>query len=451
MVAGYPDPAANYVVAILFPVIGTVLVGVRFVLRMARKMPLELDDWFCLPALLFVWGCAGALIWGIKQQTFGYHSPSAITPENAMPTIMKIGTSIEAAYIFVLLSYLALGFTKLSILFFYRRIFRGKVFNIVTWIVITVVTLWMLVFSLTWLFSCGNHPRVLWTQFSVINSRCINIFNQMVAGAVVDWVLDITVLVLPCAMVWQLQMPLRQKFYVMGIFLTGIISLIAGILRFVVSLAVANFGNSAIAAGNYSSIDIASMSGHTLGVSKADWLGITTVSIFWAMVEVSAALIAINLPALRPGQALRNSSFYRWLSGITSSLRFSSRGSGSRGSGSKGSSKLRGFPGEKKMSDASDSSGASIPMQGPWPSLATQGKSFDGKEEDEEWGRKGGIGMAIGETGREGAGAIYCERDWQVTESPARTDMSESDFRRRYEELFPPGSAYVVREPRERV
>ena len=171
-----------------------------------------------------------------------------------MQVLTKIGTSIEGAYIFVLLSYLALGCTKLSILFFYRRLFRGRVFNIATWVVITVVTLWMLIFSLTWLFSCGNHPRVLWTEFSEINSRCLNIFNQMIAGAVVDWILDITVLILPCAMVWQLQMPLRQKIYVMGIFLTGIISFTAGILRFIVSLAVADFGNAAIAAGDYSSI-----------------------------------------------------------------------------------------------------------------------------------------------------------------------------------------------------
>lgn len=52
MTAGYPDPAANYVVAILLPAMGTVLVGARFALRLARKMDLMADDWFCLPALV---------------------------------------------------------------------------------------------------------------------------------------------------------------------------------------------------------------------------------------------------------------------------------------------------------------------------------------------------------------------------------------------------------------
>ena len=373
-----------------------------------------------------------------------------------MPTIMKIGVSIEGAYVFVLLNYLALGFTKLSILFFYRRIFRGNLFNIVTWIVIAIVTLWMLAFTLLWLFACGNHPRILWTGFSEINSRCLNIFNQMIAGAVVDWILDVTVLVLPCAMVWQLQMPPRQKIYVCGIFLTGLISLIAGILRFVVSLAVANFGNSAIAAGDYSSIgkhafdfknlitstsidrpcvDIASMSGKTLGVSKADWLGIITVAIFWNMVEVAVALIAINLPALRPGHVIRNNGIYRWLSGLTSSLRFSSRGS-SKNSASQGSGE-KGFAG----------SSASRPLQGPWPSLATQIRSMSESEEEEIRFSKGG-GMAMPLTKGEG---IYYEKGYQVTESPAMIPMQESEFRRRYEELFPPGSAHVVTEPRERV
>ena len=52
MAAGYPNAAANYVVAILLPSIGTVLVVLRFALRWARKMGLEADDWLCLPALV---------------------------------------------------------------------------------------------------------------------------------------------------------------------------------------------------------------------------------------------------------------------------------------------------------------------------------------------------------------------------------------------------------------
>ena len=52
MTAGYPNPAANYAVAIILPVIGTVLVGARFALRLARNMDLQADDWFCLPALV---------------------------------------------------------------------------------------------------------------------------------------------------------------------------------------------------------------------------------------------------------------------------------------------------------------------------------------------------------------------------------------------------------------
>ncbi|KAI9687075.1 MAG: hypothetical protein M1822_002485 [Bathelium mastoideum] len=436
MTVGYPNPAANYVVAIMLPVIGTVLVGVRFALRLARKMSLKADDWFCLPALVRY----------ARPKLSGAFSPTAITPQNAIPTILKIGISIEDAYIFLSLCYLALGCTKLSILFFYRRIFRGRIFNIVTWIVIITVTLWMLIFSVTWLLSCGNHPRVLWTQFAEINSRCLNVFDQMIAGAVVDWILDIAVLVLPCAMVWQLQMPFHQKIYVMGIFLTGIISFVAGILRFVVCLAVANFGNSAIAAGNYSSIDIASMAGHTLGVSRADWLGMSTVSLFWAMVEVGVALIAINLPALRPGETLRSARLYRWLSGLSSSLRLGSSASSSR----KASASSQ-RSGEKKLSPIAD---GRAPMQGPWPSLATQVSGGGGgwsEGEEETWAgwSDGGVGVAV-EMGKRNGG-IYYERDYQVTESLTRIPTHESDFRRRYEELFPPASAYVVTEPKERV
>ena len=178
------------------------------------------------------------------------------------------------------------------------------------------------------------------------------------------------------------------------------------------------------------------MSGRTLGVSKADWLGMSTVSVFWAMVEVGVALIAINLPALRPGQALRGSIVYKWLTGLSSSLKFSNRGSGSSSSKNSGSRGPRG----KKSSGSGDSS---MPIQGPWPSLATQARSMSDSA-DEEMGLKRGTEIGNGE-------GIYCERDYQVTESVTSIPVQEQDFRRRYAELFPPASAHVMVQPRERV
>ncbi|KAI9699173.1 MAG: hypothetical protein M1820_007252 [Bogoriella megaspora] len=338
-----------------------------------------------------------------------------ITPENALETIAKIGTSIETAYIFLAIQYWALGCTKLSILFFYRRIFRGKVFNVITWIVIVLVSLWTLIFGLVWIFSCGAHPPLLWTEFSEISSHCLNIFDQMMAGAVVDWVFDIFIIALPCTMVWQLQMPLRQKLYVCGIFLTGILSFIAGILRFTVTIALADFGNSAISAGDYSSLSIASMASKTLGVSKADWLGMSTVSLFWSMIEISIALIAVNLPALHAGAAIKNSNLYKWLSGWSSrlSIRYSKGSTGSSRSG-----------GDRKKSSGSS---MSTPIKAPWQSLATGTRSQSDSDRSD-------LGNAK---------AIYYDQQYQVTESVHHIPMEEGDFRRRYEELFPPGSFQV--------
>ena len=37
-------------IGIAFPVLGTILVALRFYLRRHRGIPLQLDDWFCLPA-----------------------------------------------------------------------------------------------------------------------------------------------------------------------------------------------------------------------------------------------------------------------------------------------------------------------------------------------------------------------------------------------------------------
>ena len=186
------------------------------------------------------------------------------------------------------------------------------------------------------------------------------------------------------------------------------------------------------------SIDIANMAGKTLGVSKADWFGMCTVSIFWAMVEVGVALIAINLPALRTGQAIRSSGLYRWLSGWSSSLRLpgSSRsGSSSKKSGDSG--------GEKKI--WSEDSAESTPMQAPWQSLATVARRSD----DEETGLRNGIGVAV-EMNKQHGGILY-KKDYKVTASRARTPIQEREFRERYKALFPPTSTHMVTQPRERI
>ncbi len=46
---------------------------------------------------------------------------------------------------------------KLSILFFYRRIFIGRIFNICSWTLIGLSFLWLVYAFLSWILYCGTH------------------------------------------------------------------------------------------------------------------------------------------------------------------------------------------------------------------------------------------------------------------------------------------------------
>lgn len=48
----YINGGSVIAIGIVFPILGAVAVAARFHLRRNSKMPLGLDDWFCLPALV---------------------------------------------------------------------------------------------------------------------------------------------------------------------------------------------------------------------------------------------------------------------------------------------------------------------------------------------------------------------------------------------------------------
>lgn len=106
-------------------------------------------------------------------------------------------------WIFLLLSIPALGCIKLSILLFYQRLFviskkdwRDRT-NITIWAMIIVVTLWTLAFFLRYLFACGVHFSIWWTNAMNIMTLCGDFNLILNALAVSDFVCDLVVLIIP--------------------------------------------------------------------------------------------------------------------------------------------------------------------------------------------------------------------------------------------------------------
>lgn len=139
----------------------------------------------------------------------------------------------------------ALGLVKLSLLFFYRRIFsigRGKVFNAITVGMISVITIWTIGFFFGFLFICGSHFTAYWSSLASEKVYCVNTMFLHNWYAISDVITDIIVLIIPLPLVccisfwkplktgllirnqiWQLHMTTGRKLAVIAIFSLGIL------------------------------------------------------------------------------------------------------------------------------------------------------------------------------------------------------------------------------------
>ncbi|KAI1172799.1 hypothetical protein F4777DRAFT_601255 [Nemania sp. FL0916] len=112
---------------------------------------------------------------------------------------------------------------KLSVLYFYRRIFQGKIFSIVSLVLIIITSIWGASFFFATLFTC--YPiHYAWTSTNgqpEFEAHCFNPVPLFYANAVSNMILDIFILLIPGSMVWPLVMPTKQKIAVIGIFALG--------------------------------------------------------------------------------------------------------------------------------------------------------------------------------------------------------------------------------------
>ncbi|KAL8760592.1 MAG: hypothetical protein Q9184_003224 [Pyrenodesmia sp. 2 TL-2023] len=278
----YINPQSVIAIGIIFPIAGALAVLTRFHARRAKKTSFGLDDWLCLPALILVTGCSIVMIIGAATHTIGYHS----APHEDAGNNPKIVYLEKLEWAFNIMAPLALGFIKLSILFFYRRIFRGRLFDFLSWGLIGVVLLWTLGFTLTQIFDCGIHFETNWGLLSDLQ-KCLNTFHLLLAYSISDVIVDVLILVLPLPLVWMLHMRTARKFAVSGIFLLGASAVVAGILRLVVFAQILGAGHTQVVLV-------------ILGVTILDNMTVVSLILFWPMVQMGIALITACLPTFRP-------------------------------------------------------------------------------------------------------------------------------------------------------
>ncbi|KAK7702658.1 hypothetical protein SLS57_011269 [Botryosphaeria dothidea] len=177
-------------------------------------------------------GLAIAIALADRKYGFDRHAWD-LTPELAVQS-RELAMAASSLYIF------STGLTKISILFFYRRLGSGSLSK---WYLTAVkasiafVFAYMITFELTLFFGC-TPIHAYWMQVDfhwyLANKskfHCMDEGADYMAASVISVVQDFLACCLPIMIMWTLQIPKRQKIALGGVFGVGLFLCLIGILR----------------------------------------------------------------------------------------------------------------------------------------------------------------------------------------------------------------------------
>lgn len=178
---------------------------------------LALDDLFMCLGAVVVLACTAMQYY---NTIYGMGGGVAASPVNAAQEIIA---SRKIDWCMIVIEKPAFGFIKLSILFFYRRIFGiwPNVRRLNTFLV-GLVAAWTLAFLVADLLLCGAHPELNWA-YDQRDARkgCGNKGVLLLSFAATSVATDAILVVLPFFYVRRLQMPKSKKLAVVFVFVLG--------------------------------------------------------------------------------------------------------------------------------------------------------------------------------------------------------------------------------------
>lgn len=114
---------------------------------------------------------------------------------------------------------------KLSVVWFILRVFPNSRLRMACWIIMGFTAAYGLTFLMVTIFQCWP-IHYTWTRFDQTRhdgGRCNNENLQSWMSAIFNIILDLAILILPLNELYALQMGLKQKTLVMGMFGLGIL------------------------------------------------------------------------------------------------------------------------------------------------------------------------------------------------------------------------------------
>ncbi|KAF2969065.1 hypothetical protein GQX73_g4493 [Xylaria multiplex] len=265
------------IISIVFTVLPILAVAFRFWSRFIKRSGFSWDDYFILPGLLFsVAICINTII-AVTLGGLGSHI--RLDAEGNIVLDQRLIIFLQTEFATQLLSVLSLVCTKLSIVLFYRRIFRGKAFSIASLILLVLISGWGISFFFATLLECIPIPQVWKTLYGTPehDKYCYQYVSMFKATAISNMIVDVAILSVPIPIVWNLKVSTKQKLAISGIFLLG---------AFVVGISIARIYFFYQSSASYEdTLDI------TVNIAP---------TLYWTELEASIAVISACLPTLKP-------------------------------------------------------------------------------------------------------------------------------------------------------
>ncbi|KAF2239558.1 hypothetical protein EV356DRAFT_572347 [Viridothelium virens] len=219
-------------------------------------------------------GCARITRWaGVFENAFVEQprsGPSNVTKQQ------RVLAQVEASIVIFWIASNEL--VKLSILFFYRRIFIGRAFNICTWILIYLSFVWLIDAVVSWLLYCGTNLKA---NFEGGWDVCpLWAFKMQMSYFALDSFIDLSLLILPIPFVLKLQTSFSRKVVIVLSFLLRGLAFVAGLNNTIVQLV------------SLTQPDVVT------NASQGSCFQGSTLLISWPTMEIGVGLIACDLPSL---------------------------------------------------------------------------------------------------------------------------------------------------------
>ncbi|KAI0910063.1 hypothetical protein F4824DRAFT_458542 [Ustulina deusta] len=297
-------------IGILFPVLALLALTTRFYAWRHQPRKIAIDDILILPAAVLNITAGVAIIIGAQLNIIGGHSLPGVTQTEQI----QLG---KFEYAFWIGHVLAIGFIKLTILCFFRLLFRGRStwtpFDYANWTLIGLVLAWTLVFFFFEILACGSHPAASWASVESLRQNCVDTFGLQTGGAAFNWLLDLAILIEPLLMIRTLNMKLRRKVQASLVFLGSGFAVAAGILRLIpwVQIKVQDV--------KHPTIKILATN-----LATADEEAIVSIVLFWTYIEIGTGFLVACLPrSAWVFDKIRIGSFFQRLRSISSVGSFS--------------------------------------------------------------------------------------------------------------------------------